>query len=66
MARYGATNTGRSPDARVCPRCGRTVGGFFAMDRFQPSRHHDPRTKRPCREPKREAGTGRVVNGGAS
>jgi hypothetical protein len=56
-----ATNTGVSPDARACPRCGRRVGGFFAMTRFQPARHLDPKTKRPCREPKREAETGRVL-----
>lgn len=42
--------TGMSPDARVCPRCGRRVGGFFAVGRWQQARHKNA-SGRPCRPP---------------
>lgn len=41
-------DTGKSPNARPCPRCGRPVGGFFGGGRFQPARHKTPDGK-PCR-----------------
>lgn len=53
--------TGASPDRRPCPRCERKVGGFFAGGRFQQARHNDPKTGKPCREPKRAPGTGRII-----
>lgn len=51
--------SGKSPDARTCPRCGKSVGGRYGTDRFELARHHTPDGK-PCRE-KREPVTGRVV-----
>lgn len=53
------TKTGVAPSARECPRCGRRVGGFFALDRFQPARHRDAHGAW-CRQ-LREPGSGRVI-----
>jgi len=34
--------SGLAPDRRACPNCGRIMGGFFALGRFQMARHTKP------------------------